>query len=396
MKKIVSVVICIAMLMMTVSVGASAKAKDEKLKFSDDGNFKIFQISDMQDGYIMNSANKDFIRAAVIKEQPDLIVLTGDNISGGSCGLNITKDFDTLLCKKGINEFMSIFEELGVPVASVFGNHDDESNKLTKEDEMKIYEQYDCFIGEDEGDALYGCGTYNVPIYSSDSNKVSYNLWMIDSNTYDEELGGYDYVHDDQVEWYVNKSNELKDENGGVSVPSMAFQHIIVRKVFDAISVSDDYTQGAMKTDDGRYAVIKPEMYKTGYLREMPCPSTRYDKEFSSMKEQGDVVAMFFGHDHCNSFELSYQGIDLVATPACNFSDYSDETRGIRVININENDTTSYETHLINWNDVFGDGIIATAHYNMYACEVTEWNRIKAGLVYILLFPVKLLLGYKF
>lgn len=396
MKKFISVLVCFVMLIMSLSVGVSAKAKDEQLKFGKDGNFKILQISDMQDGSIMRTPLKEFLKVAVIKEQPDLIVLTGDNISGGSCGLNISKGFDTLLCKKGINEFMSIFEELGVPVASVFGNHDDEDNKLSKEDEMKIYQQYDCFVGEDEGDSIYGCGTYNLPIYSSDSSKVSYNLWMIDSNTYDTELGGYDYVHDDQVEWYVNKSNELKAENDGNVVPSMAFQHIIVREVFDAIDVSYTYTEGAMTTDDGRYALIKPEMYKNGYLREMPCPSTRFDKEFSSMKEQGDVVAMLFGHDHVNSFELTYQGIDLVATPACNFSNYCDETRGIRVININENDTSAYETHMIHWNDVFGDGIIATSHNNLYACELSSWERFKAGLVYFLLYPIKLFAGYIF
>lgn len=395
MRKIISVVLCVVMLAMTLCCGVSAKEDFSKLKFNEDGSFKIMQVADLQDNMNLNGAVKAFLEEAIIQEQPDLIVLTGDNISGGSCRTDMSKSWDQRNCEKAIDEYMSIFEEYEVPVAMVFGNHDDE-NMLSKEELFDIYETYDCFIGVDEGEALYGCGTYNLPIYSSkNSSKMAYNLWMFDSNTYDEELGGYDYVHDDQVEWYVNKSNEIKAANGGVAVPSMAFQHIIVKEIFDLIE-SGDNIEGALLHKDGKDYVFKDGVLKAGYLKEYPCPGTRTSKQFPAIQAQGDVVAMFFGHDHNNSFEVDYNGIDLVATPGMTFNSYSNEDRGFRIINLNEEDTSTYETHLIQFQDYFGDSKMAMANYNMNAEELPLWDRIKAGLLFVVTFPIKVLFGYAF
>ena len=371
MKKIISVMLCIVMLTASLCFSVSAEEKDfGKLQFNEDGNFRIMQVADLQDDMLLNGAVKEFLKEALVREQPDLVVLTGDNISGGSCRTDMFKSWDRRNCETAIGQFMDIFEDYGVPVAMVFGNHDDE-NKLSKEELFDIYEEYDCFIGTDEGEALYGCGTYNLPIYSSkDSTKMAYNLWMFDSNTYDEELGGYDYVHDDQVEWYVNKSNELKTANGGEVVPSMAFQHIIVKEIFELIE-SGDNIEGALLNKDGKDYVFKEGVLKAGYLKEYPCPGTRPSKQVPAMMQQGDVVAMFFGHDHNNSFEVDYHGMDLVATPGFTFHSYGNEDRGVRIININENDTSTYETHLVKFADYFADSKMAMANYNM---NDTAWG----------------------
>ncbi len=397
MKKIISVALCVMMLVATLSIGVSAeKDFSTPLRFNADGTFKIMQVSDLQDEMLLNDVVKSFLQAALEDQKPDLVVLTGDNISGGSCQSGVAKSIDMTNCKNAIKQFMSIFEKYEVPVAMVFGNHDNES-QVSKEELMAMYEEYDCFIGEDEGDALFGCGTYNLPIYSStDSSKMAYNLWMFDSNTYDEELGGYDYVRDDQVEWYVNKSNELKAANGGEAVPSMAFQHIIVKEIFDLIDEHDSYIDGSLLEREGKYYTFKPGVLKSGYLKEYPCPPTRDGKQFKAIQAQGDVVAMFFGHDHNNTFVADYNGIDLVATPGMTFHSYSNEDRGFRIITLNENDTSTYETSIIQFADYFGDSTLAMSHYIMYAEEYTTWERIKAGLVYILCFPLKAIFGYAF
>ncbi len=395
MKKFISVMLCVVMLAATLCFGASAEKDYGKLQFNDDGTFKIMQVADLQDNMQLNGAVKAFLEEAIKQEKPDLIVLTGDNISGGSCRTDFLKSWDRNRCERAIDEFMSIFEEYEVPVAMVFGNHDDE-NALSKEELFDIYEEYDCFIGTDEGDALYGCGTYNLPIYSSeDSEKMAYNLWMFDSNTYDEELGGYDYVHDDQVEWYVNKSNELKAANGGEVVPSMAFQHIIVKEIFDLIE-SGENIEGSMLHQDGKDYVFKEGVLKAGYLKEYPCPGTRPSKQFPAMVNQGDVVAMFFGHDHNNTFEVTHSGIDLVATPGFTFNSYGNEDRGIRIINLNEEDTSTYETHLVQFDEYFADNKMAMANYNMNCEHLPLWDRIKAGIFFVLTFPIKAIFGYAF
>lgn len=396
MKKFISVMLCVVMLASALCFGVSAEKDYGKLQFNDDGNFRIMQVADLQDDMLLNGAVKEFLREALVQEQPDLVILTGDNISGGSCRTDMFKSWDQKNCETAIGQFMDIFEEYGVPVAAVFGNHDNE-NKLSKEELFDIYEEYDCFIGTDEGDALYGCGTYNLPVYSSeDSSKMAYNLWLFDSNTYDDVYGGYDYVHDDQVEWYVNKSNELKAANGGEAVPSMAFQHIVVKEIFDIIESSTEYIEGSELYSDGRYYVFKEGYLKAGHLKEYPCPGTQPSKQFSKMVEQGDVVAMFFGHDHNNSFEVNYQGIDLVATPGFTFNSYGNEDRAVRIIDINEEDTSTYSTRLVQFDDYFADNKMAMANYNMNCDYLPLWDRIKAGLLFVVTYPIKAIFGYAF
>ena len=58
---------------------------------------------------------------------------------------------------------MSIFESRNIPVAIVYGNHDEE-NCMTKEEQWEVYESYDCFVGVKDSEELSGYGTYYLPI----------------------------------------------------------------------------------------------------------------------------------------------------------------------------------------------------------------------------------------
>ena len=366
MKKFTAILLAM-ILTFSVMVTASAQTDStKKLQFDADGNFRIMQISDIQDGTLLTPATKTYLKDVVAYAEPDLIVLTGDNISAGSATLG-TKAVDLLLVETAINNFMSVFEELGVPVAVTFGNHDAEEI-VTKEEQMEIYMSYDNCIAIDEGDALYGCGTYNVPIYSStDSEKMAYNLWMIDSNMYDEENGGYDYVHEDQIDWYVNKSNELKAQNGGEPVPSMMFQHIIVPEIYDALVEIPNVTSISYE-HNGKHYVLDPETTRAGQLCESPCPSETNSGQFDAVVNQGDVVAMFFGHDHKNTFEIAHRGVDLINTPTAGFGSYGDEVRGVRIIDLKEG-TRDYETFIISYLDFYADNEYMIAQYDLYANE---------------------------
>ncbi|MBR3817899.1 MAG: metallophosphoesterase [Clostridia bacterium] len=381
MKKILSILLA-AVLAFGILMPAYAETNaNEKLQFDKDGNFRIMQISDIQDGTVLTPATKTFLKEVVIDAQPNVIVLTGDNISAGSATAG-THAIDLQLVKYAISNYMSVFEEIGIPVAVVFGNHDAEEI-VTKEEQMEFYTSYDCCIAVDEGEAIYGCGTYNVPIYSSaDASKVAYNLWMIDSNMYDED--GYDHVHKDQLDWYVKTSNELKAQNGGKSVPSMMFQHIIVNEIYDIIfevseSEKDKYEYVKVEEDDGtvKYYAFNPDNYVTGELNETPCPPSKNGGQFETVKNQGDVVAMFFGHDHKNSFVVDYEGVDLVNTPSAGFGSYGDHGRGVRIIDIKEN-STEYETSVITYLDFYADNNYMLAQFELYGNEFSAGEKILA------------------
>ena len=388
---IVSALLVFALLCGSLSTCASAKNSiDKTLRFGSDGKFRIMQVADIQDGPSLKLITRQFLREAVKRVQPDLVVLTGDNVYGRICQSG-KKSIDELRIRSAIDDFMSIFEKAGVPTAMVFGNHDAEC-LVTKEEQMAIYSEYSCFLGIDEGEEIYGCGTYNLPILSSDGAKTAYNLWMFDSNMYiyDEEGNrqGFDYVRQSQLDWYVKAGNELKAANGGKAVPSILFQHIVVPEIYDALLEVPEGTEGAVEYE-GKFYVLNPENTVPGSsMREDPDPSNQNGGEFDCVKEQGDVVAMVFGHDHINSYSVKHQGIDLICTPGVGFRSYGNNNRGVRVIDLDEKDLSTYSTHLETFLDYYGDQPDQVLRFKMYINrDVPDNERIKSTILYVLLFP---------
>lgn len=369
-KKILAVILSALMLFGVMSLVVSAQEKDNTLRFGDDGKFTILQFADIQDGYPLMTITKKLLQDTLAKVQPDLVVLTGDNISGGSTNTKV-------ITRAAINEFMSIFEKAGVPTAAVFGNHDDESEFADKDFQMSVYESYDCFVGYNEGDSIPGVGTYNIPVVSSDGTRIAFNIWMTDSGTYNTEndLGGYACTTKEQIAWYVEKSNELKALNGGNPVPSINFQHIIVPEIFDALAECEAGTPESISRGD-KYLTL-PEGVE-GHLHESPCPPNYNNGQFAAFKQQGDVLATVSGHDHVNNFVVPYEGIDIVNTPGVGFSSYNDETVGSRVFVIDENDPENYETYVEGYFDVYGDDEAALYRYQAYSRTTDDLTKFVA------------------
>ena len=343
-----------------VDVSRPAKAG---IAFNEEGKLTILQVADLQDDASLDPLAKESLKLAIEKVRPDLIVMTGDNIAGYSCG---TKT----LGKAAISSYMDMLERYGIPVAIVFGNHDDDDTPYTKLEQIEQYETYSCFIGcagvvaeKTVGDNhTINVGTYNIPIYEKKgSDKVLYNIWCFDSGNYnpDSAYGGYGYVLPEQVDWYVEKSNELKAANGGAPVPSIAFQHIIPPQIKDALKEVPAGTEGAVGFAGSNYTLPDDCDPATNWLSEAPCPpNTGFAPGYAqvdAMLEQGDVQAVFVGHDHINCYIVDYQGIDLVSSPGCTFSSYNDEHRGFRVITLDKNDLSGYGTYTILTSDLLNE-----------------------------------------
>ena len=333
--------------------GKEPTVTDKTLRFSEDGKFTVLQISDIQDCLLFRDMTKQFIIHLLDTVKPDLVVLTGDNIGPNTC-------FTKGMTKLTFDCFMNIFEERGVKVASVFGNHDADRNSLNKDEQLELYNMYSCYIGGDVAE-LSGAGTYRLPVLASDSDKTAFNLWFFDSGDDNDEndLGGYGCVHKDQIDWYINEEKALTEANGGVPVPSMAFQHIIVPEVYDVLEKTDkpeeEAANGKLVAEYKGNFYVFPEKYadEETYFSETPCPPFYSNGQADALVDTGKVLGIVSGHDHKNSFVIPYREMDIIQSPTSSFGSYGDFNRGARVFTFDESNLSDYETDVIFMTEFF-------------------------------------------
>jgi len=80
-KRFFAVIFTLIMTFSSFAICANADENTKELKFKD-GKFKILVLADVQDTDKPQQETVDLMTNAIDKTQPDLIVLTGDNIAG--------------------------------------------------------------------------------------------------------------------------------------------------------------------------------------------------------------------------------------------------------------------------------------------------------------------------
>lgn len=308
------------------------------MKFTD-GKFKILILSDIHTPDPMPLWTESFISYAMEAERPDLVVLLGDNTAGYYKG--VTKE-------KNITAIKKIVSLLGgTAFAMVFGNHDHEGLPEMSEDEAKdfllsVYVEAENCLAKDRD--------YSVNLKDSEGQKDIFTLCFVDSGTYAKE-GGYAYVKPSQLQWYKEES----DRNG--NLPSYLFQHIILPEVYEEMYESKLPKRGYIKGQcirGKKFYKFKEDSLISGNMKEGPCPPDINGGQLESLKEKGNTIACFFGHDHTNDFVCDCKGIKLVAVPSPSFFTYGNN-RGVRVVTIHEDDLTRLDTKVIHYNDVMTD-----------------------------------------
>ena len=331
-----------------------------KIKFKY-GKIRVMQVSDPQDLQIVRPTMIRMLNKAYDTLNPDLIVLTGDNILGnhlcdarfGSKIVIKDKEGEAKAMATAINHLVAPIEERKIPFAMIYGNHDD-MNRLTKEEQADMYRKYSTCLGLDD-ETSPDVATYNLPIYSEDGEKIKFNLWMMDSAWKDKELDRtFSIVKPEAIEWYKNKSAQLKADNGGEPVPSLMFQHIPMIEEFELTEECSADAEGAVKGPEGKYIKLKDSC--KGVLGEYICAVDEKTGQMEALKECGDVKAIVFGHDHCNCFEGVVDGINFIQTACASFRCYGKRYRGVRIFDIDENG--NYETKFYTYKELMGNGIL--------------------------------------
>ncbi len=346
-KRIFSIALALCLVFSAAFCVSASATETAKLTFDENGEFKILHICDCQDNYPAHEEMLVFIDTVLKTYKPDLVVLGGDNtVDEGN-----TKE-------PAIEELVTPFVENEVYFTLVFGNHDCEQG-VDNDALLKMYQKYggEYCLAYDEIPELHGTGNHNLPIYSADGSELKFNVWMFDSGTSiheNDEWLGYDSVHEDQINWYKEKSKTLVD-NSGKMVNSLVFQHIIVSDVYDEMFVEAPFAMGEITREfNGKiYSFLPKTNNFTGFLGEYPCPGYINYGQFDAMVETGNVLGIFSGHDHINTFELEMDGIRIINTPGATVESYGYSfTRGARLLTIKEDDTSTFESELIRYTDL--------------------------------------------
>lgn len=320
------------------------KTTSQSLTFKN-GKLKIMHVTDTHLGVDNTEKSICLIEQALDREKPDVVVVTGDTISSDS-------DREDVFSRTRL--FMNIFEKRNIPVALTFGNHDSESGVVTRQELMACYNEFSCSISVDEGEIMDGCGTYNVPVLASGSDEVKFNLWIFDSGDYDSE-GRYANTSEEKVAWYKEKSKAY-EEMYGKKVYSLAFQHIIVPEVYDALKIAKfctPYTYKGIYQYDSNYR-FDPKVKNFGLFHEKPCCGAINHGQFDALAERKDCLAIFSGHDHTNAFGVRLKGIDIVNSLSTRYQDDCFSTQyGYRMIEVDEADTSVYKSRVVRWYDVY-------------------------------------------
>src|ERR1035437_3125538 len=137
----------------------------KQLKFRQDGSFLIAQFTDLHlsDGGEADRKTQALIASILRTEKPDLSFLTGDLIAGTAEGCPDAAGAWRLAVQP--------MEELGIPWAAVFGNHDDEGSH-TRAQLMELQKSFPHCLSEPGPEDLPGLGNYVLDVISAGKGKA--------------------------------------------------------------------------------------------------------------------------------------------------------------------------------------------------------------------------------
>ena len=255
-------------------------AQSSVLKFNKAGEFKIVQFTDVHFKY-GNPASDialERIDEVLESEQPDLVVFTGDVIYAQPADSGMLTVLERVAVRK-------------IPFVVTFGNHDDEQG-MTRAQLYDIIRTVPVNLQPDRGEA--DSPDYTLTVKSSDGKGVDRAiLYFFDTHSYSrlKDVKGYDWLTFEQVENYRKQSASFTAANGGQPLPALAFFHIPLPEYNLAASAEN--------------AIFK------GTRMEKACAPALNTGMFTAMKEAGDVMGMFAGHDHDNDYTVMWHGILL-------------------------------------------------------------------------------------
>lgn len=279
--------------------------------------FKIVQFTDLhlingKEYAQKNDSTYMLMRNIIAKEKPDFVVLTGDIVvSGGAAQI--------------WHEVVQPMTEAHVPFAVTFGNHDTETD-LSKSQILELLQGNKYNMTHNADKRLSGVGNCSLPVFSSEGKEMPWAIYLFDSHAYpnNSALGTYDWIKNDQIQWYRKQSSAYARKEGK-SINALAFFHIPLLE----------------------FEQVRNQKTTFGSIDEPVCSPSINSGLFLSFVEMGNVIGVFTGHDHNDDYVGQLAGICLGYGRKTGYASAYHEIlkRGARIIELYENEK-KFDTHI--------------------------------------------------
>jgi hypothetical protein len=265
-----------------------------KLSFRPNRTFKILQLTDLhygEDPFTDWGPQQDvdtssLIRRVIALEQPDLVLLTGDQLTADNVNGNATLYYE-LLCQ------LLEANDTKVPYAMIFGNHDDatfvppsSSSEITEIANTTLRKELMAYMEQraraQPSLSLSRAGPSNLFGVSN------YVLNVFETATSGTIRGGsiLQQIVDNQLEWY--QQQRLLRNTASRAVDAIAFQHIPTQRFGYVEGIEEDICQG-FNGENGIAPLQYDPMNETDWLQQ----DTR-------------LHFLAVGHNHGNSYCCRY------------------------------------------------------------------------------------------
>lgn len=300
--------------------------------------FKVLQITDIhlgENSWTDWGPEQDrktwlVLESVILSEAPDLIVLSGDQITANNIFKNATVYY------RQLGRFLSRYN---TPWAMIFGNHDDMDfevpdgtnktipHKYSRKDLLRVDQSFPLSLSQAGPSNVFGTTNYVLNIYLSDGKTAAAQIYLLDSG------GGSlpQQVDESQIQWLeqqIEKSMSLSSASS--PLPALAFQHI---------PPGDDGLQNCQGYQGEGIAGLE---FNAGIMETL----SKYDDRF---------IFLAVGHNHGNDCCCQYQSssLELCFGRHSGYGGYGNWSRGSRVYELTfqqqSNSGTEEQTATMSW-----------------------------------------------
>lgn len=291
--------IALLLLLVLCAAAVGGCSTDEPVKFREvpelyeksmeyhDG-FVIAQLTDIHWNSATVVGNDEIGSIAYIKRTVDAIKQKFGNVDL----IEITGDIFCVTDSRAVDMFIDMMEEIGIPYAITWGNHDRQNKFNPNWLSNRFIEAPFSLYTEVDNDDLHERSNYVINL--QEDGKTVWQLFNIDSGaSYREDaltIGlEYDYIREDQVEWF-----EFMHERAGEDVPVLCYYHVPQKEFVEGYEACRAGEEG-----------YKQRFYKMEGISNSP-----YAVSLNNVFVENNVKGVFVGHDHSNDWTFTNpQGI---------------------------------------------------------------------------------------